>query len=214
MTHDKSSPATTSTIKNRMAFVPALEVLARLRREEIVVTTMGSAREWPRLSQHPLDLHYLPSAMGQAPDLGLGLALAQPEREVIVLNGDGCLLMNLGCLVTIVASRAKNLTVIVFENGIYEVTGGQQTAAATIPSAKVDFAGVDFAAMAKAAGFASVAAFDSLDAWQQQAADVLQEPGPRFVVLSVEPVGAAYHLESPGPLAERLARFQQTLRAR
>jgi thiamine pyrophosphate-dependent acetolactate synthase large subunit-like protein len=190
----------------RMQFVPALEVLVKLRREEIVVTTMGSAREWPKLSQHPLDLHYIPSAMGQAPDLGLGLALAQPQREVIVLNGDGCMLINLGCLVTIVASGAKNLTLIVFDNGIYEVTGGQRTAAATVPATKVDFAG-----MAKAAGFASVAAFDSLDAWQQQAGDVLRKPGPRFVVLSVEPVGAAYQLESPGPLAQRLARFQEAL---
>jgi thiamine pyrophosphate-dependent acetolactate synthase large subunit-like protein len=187
-----------------MPFVAALEVLAELRRDEIVVTTMGSAREWPKLSQHPLDLHYIPSAMGQAPDLGLGLALAQPQREVIVLNGDGCMLMNLGCLVTIVASGAKNLTLIVFENGIYEVTGGQQTAAAT-------GAAVDFAGMALAAGFASTAAFDSLETWRQQAADFLRRPGPRFAVLSVEPVGAAYQLESPGPLAERLKRFQQAL---
>jgi thiamine pyrophosphate-dependent acetolactate synthase large subunit-like protein len=190
----------------RMPFVPALEVLAKLRRDEIVVTTMGSAREWPKLSQHPFDLHYIPSAMGQAPDLGLGLALARPEREVIVLNGDGCMLMNLGCLVTIVASGAKNLTLIVFENGIYEVTGGQQTAAATSAAARVDFAG-----MAAAAGFATTAAFDSLEAWQQQAVGFLRKPGPRFAVLSVEPVGAEYQLESPGPLAERLRRFQQAL---
>ena len=206
MTHDTHSTSSTST--KRMPFVPALEVLAKLRSDEIVVTTMGSAREWPRLSQHPLDLHYIPSAMGQAPDLGLGLALARPQREVIVLNGDGCMLMNLGCLVTIVASRAKNLTVIVFENGIYEVTGGQQTAAATVRAAKVDFA-----AMAAAAGFPSVAMFDTLAAWQQQADETVRRPGPRFVVLSVEPVGAAYQLESPGPLAERLARFQEALAA-
>jgi thiamine pyrophosphate-dependent acetolactate synthase large subunit-like protein len=191
--------------RQRMPFIPALEVLAALRRDEIVVTTMGAAREWPRLSQHPLDLHYIPSAMGQAPALGLGLALAQTQREVIILNGDGCQLMNLGVLVTIVASRATNLTLIVFDNGIYEVTGGQQTAAATTEQ------GVDFAGIARAAGFATVRSFESLGDWQREAASVLGLPGPRFVALAVEPVGASYQLESPGPIAERLARFQQAL---
>ena len=56
---------------------------------------MGSAREWPKHSQHPLDFQYLPSAMGHAPMLALGLALAQP-REVVCFNGDGCMLMSLG----------------------------------------------------------------------------------------------------------------------
>src|SRR5882757_1221049 len=118
---------------SRMPFVEALKVLVPLRQDQIVVTTMGAAREWPKLSRHALDLHYLPSSMGQAPALGLGLALAQPAREVWVLNGDGAMLMNLGCLVTIVASRAENITLIVFDNGIYEVTGGQQTPAASVP---------------------------------------------------------------------------------
>ena len=190
----------------RMPFIPALQVLAGLRTGEVVVTTMGSAREWPKLSQHPLDLHYIPSAMGQAPALGLGIALAKPEREIIVLNGDGCQLMNLGVLVTIVASHAKNLTLIVFDNGIYEVTGGQQTAAATTEHGSIDFAG-----MARAAGFTSVRSFDSLDDWQRDAESVLKLRGPRFIVLAVEPVGAAYQLESPGPIAERLARFQEAL---
>ncbi len=124
-----------------MPLVPALEVVRDLRREQIVVTTMGSAREWPKLSRHGLDFHYVPSAMGQAPLLALGLALAQPGREVICFNGDGCMLMNLGALVTIAASKARNLSLIVLENGVYEVTGGQQTAASTTR--------VDFAALAR-----------------------------------------------------------------
>jgi len=200
MADPRSSPAA------RIPFIPALQVLAGLRTGEVVVTAMGSAREWPKLSQHPLDLHYIPSAMGQAPALGLGIALAKPEREIIVLNGDGCQLMNLGVLVTIVASRAQNLTLIVFDNGIYEVTGGQKTAAATTEHGRIDFAG-----MARAAGFESVRSFSSLSDWQRDAASVLKLPGPRFIVLAVEPVGAAYQLESPGPIAERLARFQEAL---
>src|SRR5580704_11862629 len=132
----KSTIESSGIQRDRMPLVPALEVVRDRRRDQIVVTTMGSAREWPRLSQHPLDFHYIPSAMGHAPMLALGLALAQPARETIVLNGDGCTLMSLGCLVTIVASGAKNLTLILLENGVYEVTGGQGTAAA---QAHVDF---------------------------------------------------------------------------
>jgi sulfopyruvate decarboxylase subunit beta len=192
---------------SRMQLVPALEVIKRQRTDQIVVTTMGSAREWPKLSQHPLDFHYVPSSMGQAPALGLGLALAKPQREVIVLNGDGGMLMNLGCLVTIVASGARNITVIVLENGIYEVTGGQQTAALAARS----YAEVDFAGFARAAGFALAERFDRLEEWQNLAADILGRTGPRFIVLSVEPVGAEYHLEAPGPMAERLPKFEEAL---
>ena len=67
----------------------ALEVVLPHRGDRIVVSTMSSAGIWPLLSESPLDFAYIPSAMGHAPSLGLGLALAQPERGVIVLNGDG-----------------------------------------------------------------------------------------------------------------------------
>jgi len=190
------------TTQRRMPLLPALKVLADLRSEQIVVTTMGSAREWPKLSQHPLDFHYLPSAMGHAPMIGLGLALARPEREVLAFNGDGCMLMGLGCLATIVASGAENLTLVVLDNGIYEVTGGQTTAGAV---ARVDFAG-----MARAAGFATVASFDDLPRWQAAAAETLGSPGPRFVCLALEPVGADYFLPPPA-MHEQIARFRAAL---
>lgn len=192
-----------SSPSRRMPLVPALEVLLPLRTDQIVISTMGTAREWPKLSNHPLDFHYIPSAMGQAPMLGLGLALAHPRREVLVFNGDGCMLMSLGSLVTVVASGAKNYTLVVLDNGIYEVTGGQATAAAAI--------GVDFAAMGRAAGFATVATFNELDEWHKQAPSLLSQPGPRLVILNVEPVGADYQLQSPGPLPERLDRFCRAL---
>ncbi len=88
------------------------------------------------------------------------------------------------------------------------MTGGQRTAAGSLPAGSADFA-----ALARAAGFRgeSVKSFNELDAWRQEAAAALAAPGPRFIELVVEPVGAAYHLESPGPLAARLARFQQAL---
>ena len=100
----------------------ALEVVLRHRGDRIVVTTMSAAGIWPQLSDSPLDFAYIPSAMGHGPSLGLGLALAQPTRGVIVLNGDGCALMSLGNLVTLAQYRA-NMYVIILDNGQYEVTG-------------------------------------------------------------------------------------------
>jgi len=141
--------------------------------------------------------------MGEAPALGLGMALAQPRKEVIVLNGDGCLLMNLGCLITIASSGAKNLTLIVLNNGIYEVTGGQQLA-----SRQAD---ADFTLLAKGSGWKSVFEFDDLQQWSAEIGTVMSAPGPRFIRLATQPVGASYHLESPGPMATRIAKFRAAL---
>lgn len=191
------------TDKPVMPLAEALRELHALRREEIVVTTMGSAREWPRLSRNPLDLHYVPSAMGEAPALGLGLALACPGREVWVLNGDGCMAMNLGALITIRASGARNFTLFVLDNGVYEVTGGQQTAAA---QAKADFCG-----FARAAGFENVVRFDRAASLRAELPAALTRPGPRCVVLDVAPVRDDFHLAAPGPIGPRLETFRAAL---
>jgi thiamine pyrophosphate-dependent acetolactate synthase large subunit-like protein len=188
---------------SRIPLVAALEVVLRLRTDQIVVTSMGAAREWPRLSNHPLDFHYVPSAMGQAPSIGLGLALARPERDVIVFSGDGSLLMNLGCLTTIAATKPSNFTLILLDNGVYEVTGGQKTAG--------QLARVDFAGFATAAGIESVATFDDLVDWQNDAATVFKMPGPRFVALAIEPVIVDYSLAAPGPIQPRIETFQSAL---
>lgn len=188
----------------RMPLVDALRVLLGLRGEDdIVVTTMSAAREWPRLSDSPLDFHYIPSTMGGGPPLGLGLALAQPDREVLVLTGDGSLLMNLGSLVSIIDSGATNLTVAVLDNAVYEVTGGQRTAAA---QSQTDYAGI-----ARACGFPNVAQFSHLVDFQRRASRVLQRPGPRFMWLQVEAVREGFELDPPGPMSERLQRFQKAL---
>ena len=95
----------------RMAATDALAAIhaARVRRDDVVVTTMAPARDWMTLPQQPLDLVFVPSAMGHATSIGLGLALAQPKRRVIVCNGDGSMLMNLGSLVSIAgAARGES----------------------------------------------------------------------------------------------------------
>src|SRR5215210_7355728 len=77
---------------------------------DVVITSMGTAREWTAMGPlHPRDFVYVPSAMGHAASLGLGLALAQPKRRIIVMMGDGSLLMSLGSLATISAERPENL---------------------------------------------------------------------------------------------------------
>src|SRR5438309_8976268 len=104
----------------------ALEVLAAHRGQRIVLTTMSSVGIWPELSDTPLDFAYIPSSMGQGLSLGMGLALAQPKQGVIVVAGDGSMLMNLGSLVTL-ANHPANVFLVIIDNGLYEVTGGQRT---------------------------------------------------------------------------------------
>lgn len=149
----------------------ALEVLARYRGKHIVMTTMGSVALWPDLSDTPRDFHYLPSSMGEAVPLALGLCLARPELEVAVLVGDGGLLMNLGCLVT-TAQYAVPLRIILVDNGLYEVTGGQPVANARR---------TDFARIAQGAGIQRVYTCVTLDQWQRSAPEALAGSGPVFI---------------------------------
>jgi len=73
---------------------------------------------------------YMLGTMGLAMPVAFGVALAQPQRHVIALEGDGSLLMQLGCLVTTAAQQPKNLTMVIMDNGLYQITGGQPTPAA------------------------------------------------------------------------------------
>jgi sulfopyruvate decarboxylase subunit beta len=190
----------------KMSARGALVALHRARGErDIVITTMTPARDWMTLTQSPLDIILVPSAMGHATSLGLGLALAQPDRRVVVCNGDGSMLMNLGSLVSITGAAVPNLIVLVFDNGVYEVTGAQPTPASS---------GVDFAAIARGAGIQSVFEFATLDEWERAVERILSATGPTFVLLEVEPVTGLPGPRSPGPTTERARRFVDALTAR
>ena len=187
----------------RMSAKEALVAIHAARADgDVVITTMSPARDWMTLPQRPLDLVLVPSAMGHATSIGLGLALAQPERRVIVCNGDGSMLMNLGSLVSIAAARATNVVVIVFDNGVYEVTGAQP-----LPSP----GGVDFAAIARGSGFTSVFEYSDGDRWRNDIERVLNAPGPALAVLHVEPVLGIPGPRSPGPAADRARRLRDAL---
>jgi sulfopyruvate decarboxylase subunit beta len=152
-----------------------LRVLARLRRDEIVVATYQAAFDWLEIA--PSDLNYVAiGAMGQASSHALGLALGRPDLTVIVLDGDGSLLMNLGSLVTIAAAAPPNLVHFVLENGCYEANGSHP-----LPGGdRLDFAGI-----ARAAGIRSVFACGDLAEFERCLPQLLDAPGPVFAVLKI-----------------------------
>jgi thiamine pyrophosphate-dependent acetolactate synthase large subunit-like protein len=195
---------------DRMPLAAALDVLRKARGdEEVVVTSMGAAREWLKGGSHPLDFAYVPSSMGQGTALALGIALAQPARRVIVCNGDGSMLMNLGSLVTITAQAPPNLVVIVFDNGVYEVTGGQPTpGSASVRAARRD---VDFCGVARGCGFESVFEIREFEAWRRDVRSVLGARGPVFVSLKVAAEPEAGTPRSPGPGKGRVQAFRNAV---
>jgi sulfopyruvate decarboxylase subunit beta len=198
--------------RESMPLAGAIAVVHRARRpEDVVISAMGASREWMALGVQPLDWVFVPSSMGQATALGLGMALARPDRRIIVLNGDGGMLMNLGSLVTISACAPANLVTLLFDNGVYEITGAQPTPGA--PAGRVDRAGVDFAEIGRACGLGSVFRFDRLDAWDEGIAGVLSAGGPTLAVLDVAPVPGAKGPRSPGPAPARARAFMEALAA-
>jgi sulfopyruvate decarboxylase subunit beta len=151
--------------------------LARHITDEAVVATYSSAVDWVGINPRPLNYLSI-GAMGLDSSHGLGLALGRPDKRVVVLQGDGSLLMNLGSLVTIAAVAPKNLVHFVAQNETYEANGGHP-----IPNQKK----VDFAGLARAAGYAACYDFADLGSFTQQIAHVLEQDGPVFATLHVEP---------------------------
>ena len=152
--------------------------LARLRGDAVVVTCMGVTRPWGRHSNHDLDFASADSAMGHTADLALGIALARPERRVVCLNGDGSMLMTLGTLVTAAQTGARNYVLFVVQNGTYEITGNQ-----AVPGSGC----IDFAALARGAGFTSVYSFDDALTYESKLPEMLSAEGPIFAVVKVSP---------------------------
>jgi sulfopyruvate decarboxylase subunit beta len=155
----------------------ALKALARHREDEVVVAVYKAAQEWIHIAPHELNYTFT-GAMGQGSSHALGLALGLPDRRVIVLDGDGSLLMNLGSLVTIAHAAPRNLIHCLLENGTYETNG-----AVAIPGA----GSVSFTGLARAAGYPKTYEFAELAAWEAALPGLLREEGPVFVDLKVEP---------------------------
>jgi thiamine pyrophosphate-dependent acetolactate synthase large subunit-like protein len=105
-------------------------LVGRLKHEEAVIGGIGNTNFDLWAAGHRPQNFYMLGSMGLAFPIALGVALAQPERRVFALEGDGSLLMQLGALTTIAALKPKNLVMIVMDNGIYQITGAQPTPAA------------------------------------------------------------------------------------
>ncbi len=168
----------------------ALEALGARRTDQIVVATMMTAREWPRYSKNDdLDIPFI-GCMGKASSLGLGIALARPDRKVVVLDGDGSLLMNLGTLVTVAGMAPKNFLHVVLEGKTYDTSGGQPTP----NEGKVDFAG-----LAKAAGYARAETVDDEAGLHKALVELTKAEGPSLLCVRVNSMWATGSL--PGRAA-------------
>jgi thiamine pyrophosphate-dependent acetolactate synthase large subunit-like protein len=123
-----SIPARNTKVMNRFDLTSRL--VAKLKNEEAVIGGIGNTNFDLWAAGHRPQNFYMLGSMGLAFPIALGVALAQPERRVFALEGDGSLLMQLGCLSTIATLKPKNLVMIVMDNGIYQITGAQPTPAA------------------------------------------------------------------------------------
>jgi thiamine pyrophosphate-dependent acetolactate synthase large subunit-like protein len=128
MNKDTPAPARNTKVMNRFDLTKRL--VAKLKHEEAVIGGIGNTNFDLWSAGHRPQNFYMLGSMGLTFPIALGVALAQPQRRVIALEGDGSLLMQLGCLSTISSLAPKNLSLIVMDNGIYQITGAQPTPAA------------------------------------------------------------------------------------
>ena len=161
--------------KSKLDRRAVIKTLMEPRGDALLVTGLGSSCYDAGTLDHPNNF-YLWGGMGGAAMIGVGLALAQPKRRVLVVTGDGEMLMGLGSLATIAAEKVKNLSIVVIDNELYSETGMQPTHTAR---------GVDLAGMAAAAGFAvtgTVSNDAELKTWVPK---VYGAPGPLFLDIKV-----------------------------
>jgi phosphonopyruvate decarboxylase len=148
------------------------------RGDAIVIPTGTSGRQWRDFSTNEKRDLTLGGAMGQTTAAALGVALALPNEKVVLFDAEGALLMNLGILATIAGMQPRNFYHFLLDNECYATTGGQP-----VPNAK----NINYAGMAKEAGYAAAYRFDALEAFERQVESILSERGPVFVAIKVVP---------------------------
>ncbi len=165
----------------------ALQAIYPELEDHIVVTIMGAvAAELYSLGHRP-NFFYLEHAMGLASSMGLGIALSMPEQQVIVLDGDGSLLMNLGTLSTMARYKPGNLLHIVFDNESLLSVGGFPTATSS---------GTDLAGIARASGVLSVKEADTIESLKESVSEALKSNTLTTIVSKVEAVSPkSFHMD-------------------
>ena len=154
----------------------ALTLIEKIRGDAIVVPTMTGRTTWSEISSDDSVEVPIRGAMGKAASVALGVSLAQPGRKVIIIDGDGSLLMNLGATVTIGGKKPENLYHFVIDNGVYGVTGGQP-----VPNAN----GFSFKGIAESAGYTAGFEFDDLEEFATRLDEVMGTKGPVLISLKV-----------------------------
>src|SRR5881296_4587278 len=187
-----------------MAIKPedVLRAIAGARGNAICVPTMTTSPAWRTIAPDDLSIGCV-GFMGGASALGLGLALAQPDRRVLVLDGDGSLLMQLGSLATIAGAAPRNLVHFLFKNGVYHTSGAQE-----IPGG----GGVDFVQMAKGAGYRAAYAIAEVAELRRRLPSLLREEGPILVELHTGLAEATPMTDRGGvPFPEQVERLRTRL---
>ncbi len=180
-------PASNNRSPYHLSRHEAIKTITRsLSGEEAVVSTTGKISREVYNSLDQAGNFYMVGSMGCASAIGLGLALAQPDRRIVVLDGDGACLMKLGNLATIGHYRPRNLIHVVLDNEAYDSTGGQATTSSTI----------SLAAVAREAGYVSSQQVTEAQTLTHQLGLALTQPGPHFILVKVAP-GAAADLQRP-----------------
>jgi sulfopyruvate decarboxylase subunit beta len=181
----------------------ALQAIYPELQDRIVVTIMGAVAAELYMLGHRPNFFYLEHAMGLASSMGLGIALAMPDQKVIVIDGDGSLLMNLGTLSTMARYRPGNLLHIVFDNESLLSVGGFPTATAT---------GTDLAGIARASGVPCVQEAHTPDALKASVTEALSSNTLTTIISKVEAVGPkSFHMDLP--LLENRFQFKRALEA-
>src|SRR5947209_12071951 len=185
-----------------MKRLDALNAVYSLLAERVVVTIMGAVAAELQSLGHRSNFFYLQHAMGLASSMGLGIALAQPDRQVVVFDGDGSILMNLGSLTTLARYRPHNLVHVVFDNESLLSVGGFPTATAT---------GSDIAAIAQGAGIPRTATVHTIDEFRSAFDEALHANQLTTLVAKVEAKGPPIFLTDLAMLENRF-QFQRYLR--
>jgi thiamine pyrophosphate-dependent acetolactate synthase large subunit-like protein len=179
-----NTPTRNTKVMNRLDLTSRL--VAKLKNEEAVVGGIGNTNFDLWAAGHRPQNFYMLGSMGLAFPIALGVALAQPERRVFALEGDGSLLMQMGCLSTIATLAPNNLTMIVMDNGIYQITGAQPTPAAAV---------ADIVAIATASGLSNSAWAADEEDFERLIEQSLSATGPSLIGVRID--------EKPGVGATR-----------
>ena len=177
MSPTHSKPAGLHNAKTMSRLELTKRAVAQLKKDEAVIGGIGNTNfDLWEAGQRPENFYMLGS-MGLSIPIALGVAIAQPKRHVVALEGDGSLLMMLGCLATVAVQAPKNLTMVVWDNGAYQITGSQPTATAST---------ADLVAIARASGLANSNWAADEDEFDRLFADAIKGGGPTLIAARID----------------------------